>query len=396
MNATTSLELQERQCAPLALLSSAEPLNATNLENAKDLGDGSKFQSHSGSGCNFRKEASMSGVFVVGVDGKPLTPTTSSKARKLMKRGVAKPIWNKFGQFGIKMQVETRKETPMTVLGVDFGTKFEGYSVVSEKENNLNVMWKLPDKKNIVRKMDERRQRRREKRKRNCRRRECRSLNRRKQGFIAPSQKVVVCSRLKSICELFKYYPIQKVALEDVKFNHTKKRYGANFTTIEIGKTTIYKLIKDRVGRTNLILFDGGETKQLRDKSGFKKTHVKSLEKFSSHCIDSFVIAKEVLETNVNPVYEILLTDDTYRPVRRKLHYVQTKKRGLRKRYSAGGNINGIRKGTICEYGQIIGGEDKKRKRIYYRDFSEARYKGKELSKVKWFSKKFKTRLCSR
>jgi hypothetical protein len=138
MKKTTRQGLKERQNAPLVLPSSAESFNAmisneSNKEDAK-----SKPLSHSGSGCNIRKDRSMSPhfVFVLDKDGKPLTPTKPSKVKKLLKGKQAKPVWNKFGQFGIQMLVETRKEIPKTVLGIDFGTKFEGYTVVRNLENN--------------------------------------------------------------------------------------------------------------------------------------------------------------------------------------------------------------------------------------------------------------------
>ncbi|GAF90742.1 unnamed protein product, partial [marine sediment metagenome] len=84
--------------------------------------------------------------------------------------GVAKSVWNKFGMFGIQMLIPTRKHTPKTVLGIDWGSKFEGYSVICGNINNFNVMWLLPDKKNLVRKLKERRTLRRTRRSRNCRR----------------------------------------------------------------------------------------------------------------------------------------------------------------------------------------------------------------------------------
>ena len=41
-------------------------------------------------------------VFVLDINGKPLIPTTPSKARKLLENGVAKKYWSKFGTFGIQ------------------------------------------------------------------------------------------------------------------------------------------------------------------------------------------------------------------------------------------------------------------------------------------------------
>ena len=122
--------------------------------------------------------SSKHSVFVLGPDGKPLTPTTPAKARKLLAGGVAEKVWSKFGTFGIRLLVEARRETPRVALGVDHGTKFEGYSVVADRENSLNVKLDLPDKKKILKKLEERRTLRRARRQRKCRRRPCRSKNR--------------------------------------------------------------------------------------------------------------------------------------------------------------------------------------------------------------------------
>src|SRR5947208_13304727 len=159
-------------------------------------------------------------VFVLGGDGTPLTPTTPARARKLLQAGVARKRWSKFGTFGIQMLVPTRRETPVTTLGIDHGTKFEGYAVVCGAENVLAVKLDLPDKKKIVAKLTERRQLRRVRRFRKCRRRPMRSKNRSRKGFLAPSQAVMVGSRLKVMRALFAIYPITMVGFEDVRFNH--------------------------------------------------------------------------------------------------------------------------------------------------------------------------------
>jgi hypothetical protein len=136
-------------------------------------------------------------VFVLGIDGKPLTPTTPAKARKLLAAGVAKRVWSKFGTFGIQMKEDTRQETPLTTLGYDPGSKFEGHAVVCDQENILLVKVDLPDKDKIVKKLTKRYTLRRSRRYRKCRRRPDRSHNRVRVGFIAPSQRAIVQSRLK-------------------------------------------------------------------------------------------------------------------------------------------------------------------------------------------------------
>jgi hypothetical protein len=327
-------------------------------------------------------------VFVLDRDGKPLTPTTSTKARKMMSGGVAKPVWNKFGQFGIQMLVDTRKEKPKIVLGIDFGTKFEGYSLVTGKENNLAVMWKLPNKKNIVRKLEERKDLRKRRRYQNCRRREAKFNNRSKNGFLAPSQRVMMLSRLKAIGEFFKCYPIDIVALEDVKFNHHKK-WGFNFSTIEIGKTKIYNWIKQK---SNLKLFSGYDTQNCRVKYGYKKSGNKSAELFNAHCSDALAIATDVYAQENIIQGKFIVVDDTYRPVRRRLHDTRFSISHVRYLRSTG-NFKSVRKGTICEIGLICGGKNKENCFSIY-PFKEKNGKEKRIwksmKKILWLSHKFK------
>jgi hypothetical protein len=385
---TTTGELQERQDTPQVLNASAESFNATTLHQLelceKPSRNESKFSSHWGCGYNFRKEASISGhnVFVLGIDGKPLTPTTNAKARKLMKGNQAKPIWNKFGKFGIEMQVETRKETPNTSFGVDFGTKFEGYAVVVGSENNLSVMWKLPDKKKIVRKMMERKQLRRVRRQRNCRRRPCRINNRNRDGFIAPSQMVMIQSRQKAMREFFKCYPITTVAIEDVCFNHSKHRWGKNFSTIEVGKRFMYDWLREQA---SLTMYRGQDTSALRKEYGYKKSSKKDAEIFNTHCSDALTIAVDVFVKHHIEPDNFVVVDDTYRCVRRKLHDSQFSKGGVRYKYSTG-NAFLTRKGTMCELGQICGATGNK--------YRINNYSGKRIAKRKevigWLSKQFK------
>jgi Holliday junction resolvasome RuvABC endonuclease subunit len=293
-------------------------------------------------------------------------------------------VWNKFGQFGVQMLVDTRKETPNTALGIDNGTKFEGYSVVCGNENSFNVMWKLPDKKKIVRKLTERRQLRRARRFRNCRRRPVRFDNRKKDGFIAPSQLVMVNSRLKAIKEFLKTYPINLVGIEDVRFNHAKFRNGKNFSTVEIGKAMICEYIQNQA---ELFKFSGHQTQKLRKLYGYMKTRVnKASEKFVSHCSDSLTLAITLTTNKHIHRGKFIVADDSYRPVRRRLHDTQFSKGHIRYPYSQG-NFAGIGKGTICELGTICGGT---KKSAWINDWNHYRI-GKLLNKIGWLSKRFPT-----
>lgn len=283
-------------------------------------------------------------VFVLGLDEKPLTPTTPARARKLLKGGVAKPVWSKFGTFGIQMLVDTRKETPETILGVDNGTKFEGYAVVCGQENNVSVKLDLPDKKKIVRKLEERRRLRRARRHRKCRRRPVRFDNRKHESFLAPSQAVLVGARLKVLRALFRMYPISAVGFEDVRFNHAKHRWGSNFSTVEIGK----QRLRDFFAKQDVKVFEyrGWETEKLREGYHYKKSKDKSADVFEAHCSDALALACDVGPgLRVDPG-QFLVVDATYRPVRRRLHDTQPAKGGIRDKYSCG-TVFGLRKGLL-------------------------------------------------
>jgi hypothetical protein len=327
-------------------------------------------------------------VFVLDVKGNPLTPTNFRKAKKLIRGGVAKKVWSKFGTFGIQMLVETRKEKPDTTSGIDHGTKFEGYSIVCGEENNLNIKLDLPNKQNIVKKLEERRILRRTRRQQKCRRREARFSNRNRNGFIAPSQMVMINSRLKVIRELIKMYPINYVGFEDVCFNHAKHKWGKNFSTIEIGKTKIREFIKSF--GIKIFEYKGYETKELREKYNYKKITNKSKDCFESHCCDSLALAVDVVVGDrVEPNKNLIVVDDTYRPVRRKLFDTQFKKGGIKDKYSKG-TVFGLRKGLLVgtpkRTGQLCG-EDRGAFR-YYDKYN----KRQSVKKLDWISSNFITR----
>jgi ribosomal protein L21 len=327
-------------------------------------------------------------VFVLSENAKPLTPTTRARARKLLRAGVAVKRWSKFGTFGIQLLTETRTYTPETALGVDNGTKFEGYSVVVGNENPLNVKLDLPDKKVIVRKLGERRALRRARRHRNCWRRPKRFDNRRRGNWLAPSQAVLVGSRLKVIRECFRIYPIQRVGFEDVRFYHARKRWGANFSTVEIGKTKLKKFFTDHGAK--VFEYRGHETQELRKKYGYRKTQIKSADKFTAHCTDSLALAVDVFEGRPVLPGPFLVVDDTYRPKRRRLYDTQPAKGGIREPYSRG-TIFGLRKGLLVgarnnQVGQLCG-EYKGGYRYY-----DAAGKRGSTKQVNWISSNFKTR----
>lgn len=69
-------------------------------------------------------------IAVVSSAGTPLSPTTPSKARKLLKTGGALPKRNPLGIFYLQLTTTTRDEIPHdTVVGIDPGKLYSGVGV---------------------------------------------------------------------------------------------------------------------------------------------------------------------------------------------------------------------------------------------------------------------------
>lgn len=294
-------------------------------------------------------------VFVIDVDGNPLTPTTWGKAKKMIKDGVAKIIWSKLNIPGIRMKIQTRKETPPSSIGIDIGAKFEGYSVVVGNENSINIKLDLPNKEFISKKMKQRKDIRHNRRLRKTRKRVLKTNLTVKKDFIAPSQKSLLQSRIKLLTTLIHMYPIKICGLENVKFNHYKNRYGKYFSSCEIGKNILRKFIK--TNKIDIVEYCGWETKNIRESFCYLKSQSKSKNVFESHCSDSLSLALDSLKIKRITPGKLIHVDDNYRPVRRKLHDFNFRKNGKRDKYSTG-VVNKLRKGLL------IGTKDNRKGRL--------------------------------
>src|SRR5438477_33992 len=75
---------------------------------------------------------------VVDSRGIPQMPCTPGKARHLFKKGLARPKWNKLGLFFVQLCYVQEPDNQLLVVGIDPGSKFEGFSVVGSKATVLN------------------------------------------------------------------------------------------------------------------------------------------------------------------------------------------------------------------------------------------------------------------
>lgn len=176
-------------------------------------------------------------------------------------------------------------------------------------------------------------------------------------------------------------------AVEDVRFNHAKHRWGKHFSTVEIGKTRLREFF-EHLG-IRVFKYQGWETQEIRTNLGYRKTKVKNAEKFTAHCSDSLSIAAH---TTVGKYVEpglFLVVDDSYRPQRRRLHDTQPAKGGIREKYSRG-TVFGLRKGLLVGIVKKVGqlcGEYKGGFRFY-----DSRSKRGSAKKLSWISTNFITR----
>jgi hypothetical protein len=201
-------------------------------------------------------------------------PCRPSKARKLLERGLAEKHWNKLGKFYLQLKFQPKLDlnvNQQVCLAVDPGSRWDGIAVISTKGVLTCGMLVLPSK--VAEKLTQRRQMRRARRYRKTPRRAKRFDNRRRRDeWIAPSQKTKVDFRTKIVDELCHLYPGSRFAVEDVRFNHYKKRWGEHFSTVEIGKAEFYKHLR-MLGE--LTLYTGVETATLRKRFSLSKNPVK-------------------------------------------------------------------------------------------------------------------------
>jgi RRXRR protein len=368
----------------LILNNSVEPLNTMSSGNT-GLSSSCNLE-----GCKTTLEkAVISRIPVQSKSGKPLMPCKPTKARKLLRGGKAIKGWSKLGLFYIQLCFDPESEpnkNQTVVLGLDPGSKFDGYTVTS-KTVNVTGMSELPS--GIAEKLETRRTMRRARRFRNCPRRENRFDNRNKDGFIAPSQKAKVDFRLKIVTELLKLFPVTDFVVEDVRFNHYKKKWGKHFSTVEIGKAFVYEELK-KLGKLTLI--DGIETSIRRKELGLKKGSKKNKREPESHATDAIALASfaKPLDSVAVPLFLIW---KRYQNSRRQLHRLEPDKKGIRTRYGGSDSLNGFKKNDVVMYqGELarIGGYMGNRLSLHEFDLNNKRFtqRGNPIECTKLFNQK--------
>ena len=286
----------------------------------------------------------MNFVPVKSKDGKRLMPTTETRAAMMIKSGQATPYWNN-GVFCIRLNYQSKEHTQDVCVGVDPGSKKEGFTVKSTSHTYLNVQTDAHNK--VGKKVAKRRELRRGRRGRKCPNRKNR-MNR-----LANKERIPAGTRarwhwkLRILNWLAKMYPVTHVCVEDIKARtkQYQKKWNQSFSPLEVGKEWFYSEIRKK---WQLHTLAGHETKGIRDSLGLKKNSNKNAKSFDTHCVDSWCLAYHTLGGNH-------IVDNTsvfcISPVpiqRRNLHREIPKQGGKRPRYG-GTRCLGYTKGTLVK-----------------------------------------------
>jgi RRXRR protein len=168
-------------------------------------------------------------MFVPVVDHyqQPLMPTTPARARRWIRSGKATPFW-KWGVFCVRLNVEpSAREVQPVAMGIDPGSKKEGYSVISAAHTYLNLQADAVDW--VTAAVKRRRQMRR-----------TRANRLRNTQKLPPSTKARWQWKLR-LCRWFSsLYPITAFVVEDIKARTAgRRRWDRNFSPTGGGQTVV-------------------------------------------------------------------------------------------------------------------------------------------------------------
>ena len=280
-------------------------------------------------------------------DGEHLMPTHASRARKLVKCGEATPYFDN-GIYCIRLNKEpSERQTQEIVVGVDPGSKKEGFTVRSESHTYLNVQADAHNK--VCQKVEKRRELRRGRRSRKCPNRKNRTHRLTNKERIPAGTRARWEWKLRVLDWLSKLYPITHVCVEDIKARTIERarRWNTSFSPLEVGKQWFYSEIQKR---WELLTLQGWETKEIRNRLGLKKSSDKLSEQFDAHCVDSWCLASHTIGGEGIPDNTDIFCISPIPIRRRELHRQNPQKGGKRPRY--GGTVlgDGLVKNTLVRH----------------------------------------------
>ncbi|HCF29030.1 MAG TPA: hypothetical protein DEV81_17915 [Cyanobacteria bacterium UBA11049] len=285
-------------------------------------------------------------VPVVDQNNRPLMPTTCSRARRWIKSGKATGFFKK-GVFCVRLNQESSsRNTQPIAVGVDPGSKREGFTVKSKTHTYLNVQTYAVDW--VKDHVEVRRNMRRARRFRNTPCRQNRRNENANKQKLPPSTKARWQWKLRICKWLASMFPVTIFIVEDVKAKTWKgaKKWNVMFSPLEVGKKWFY-LELEKIA--HLQTRTGNETYEMRQSLGLKKSKNKLSSKFDAHCVDSWVLANWYVGGHIVPDNTLLIEVVPLEFHRRQLHRLQHQAGHIRPRY--GGTISaGFKRGSVVKH----------------------------------------------
>ena len=178
----------------------------------------------------------MNFVPVKSKDGERLMPTTPTRAGMMIKCGDATPYWDN-GIFCIRLNREpSRRYKQEIAVGVDPGSKKEGFSIKSDAHTYLNVQ--ADAHRHTAKKLENRSQLRRGRRSRKCPNRQNRTNRLANRVRIPAGTRARWDWKLRILRWLSKLYPVTHVCVEDIAARTIQRarRWNESFSPLEVGK----------------------------------------------------------------------------------------------------------------------------------------------------------------
>jgi hypothetical protein len=279
----------------------------------------------------------------------------------MIKRKEASPFFRK-GIFCIRLNREPSDRIAQdVVLGIDPGSKKEGYTLKSEAHTYLNIT--ADAKTDVKDKVEARRNARRARRSRKTPCRKNRSNRLRNRNHIPPSTKSRWDWKLSIINVLRSIFPINHIIVEDIKAKTKpgKTKWNTSFSPLEVGKKYFYNAIKSLPG-ISLTLFQGYETYKLRNQLGLTKSKKKLERSFNAHCVDSWTLCYHMVGGNNTPNNIEVMYISPIVLHRRQLHVFNPTKGNVRKSYGGTRSL-GFKRGSLVKHSKYgycyVGGTSK-------------------------------------
>ena len=311
----------------------------------------------------------MQRVPVLTPSGKPLMPTKPSRARRWLKQGKAKVVYNDLGIFQIQLLrcPRTTNIQPIAV-GVDPGKSYTGIGVQSVKFTLWMAHLQLPFK-TVKDRMEQRRLMRRNRRGRRINRklpynqrahRKARFDNRR-QRKIPPSIRANRELELRIVDELSLIYPITNIAYEIIKARGDKA-----FSPVMVGQKWQLENLADYCQVEQV---EGWQTAQIRQQLGLQKQkHSKGDAISATHAVDGVALAcSAFIQYGVTSTHSmgwrgsVTVTSASFAVIRRppvsrrQLHLMVFTKGGVRRKYGGTVTRHGFRKGDLVQSPKGVG-----------------------------------------